>query len=108
MNSEETVKELQLISRRLRNARKKKGLTQLELSLQAGVSQNMIACVKEKKRNPTFQTVIKMCRALDVQLSDILKDIEPSAKTPDTENRNKIKKEIIWHLNAVINLIDEL
>ena len=69
MNEKETSEELQLIAKRLRKARKEKGLTQLELSLQAGISQNMVACIEAGKRNPTFQTLIRMCRALDGQFS---------------------------------------
>lgn len=108
MNEKETSEELQLIAKRLRKARKEKGLTQLELSLQAGISQNMVACIEAGKRNPTFQTLIRMCRALDVQLSDILKDIEPSAKTDDTDRRITIKKEIQMLLDDIIELVNEL
>lgn len=108
MIEKEISGELQLIARRLRKARKEKNMTQLELSLQAGISQNMVACIEAGKRNPTFQTLIYMCRALDVQLSDILKDIEPVAMTPDTDRRAAIKKEISDLLAEVIELINEL
>ena len=108
MTESETTKELKLIAKRLKAARKQKGINQFELSLQSGVSQNMIACIESGKRNPTFQTVIKLCRALDVNLSEILKDIEPAAKTPDTKYRNKIKSEIIGYLDKIIKLLDEL
>ena len=108
MNEKETSEELQLIANRLRKARKEKGITQLELSLQAGISQNMVACIEAGKRNPTFQTIIKMCRALDVRLSDILKDIEPAARTDDSERRLAIKQDIQLLLNEVFELINEL
>ncbi len=101
-------KEIVLIARRLRKARKQKKLTQLDLSFKSGVSQNMIACIEAGKRNPSFQTMIKLCRALDIRLSDILKDIEPVANTSETAYRKKVKDEIIMHLNAIINLIEEL
>ena len=108
MTEDEVEKEVVLIARRLRKARKQKKLTQLDLSFKSGVSQNMIACIEAGKRNPSFQTMIKLCRALDIRLSDILKDIEPVANTSETAYRKKVKDEIIMHLNAIINLIEEL
>lgn len=108
MTEDEVEKEIVLIARRLRKARKQKKLTQLDLSFKSGVSQNMIACIEAGKRNPSFQTMIKLCRALDIRLSDILKDIEPVANTSETAYRKKVKDEIIMHLNAIINLIEEL
>lgn len=108
MNDKDIDAEFKLIAKRIKAARKKKGMTQLELSFQAGISQNMIACIESGKRNPTFQTVIKLCRALDLRLSDILKDIEPAAKTTTHEEKNEIISQIKLHLSMVIDLIDEL
>lgn len=108
MKNKEVGEEIKLIARRLKRARIEKKLTQLELSLQSGVSQNMIALIETGKRNPTFQTIIKLCRALDVRLSDILQDVEPTAKTDDTDRRNAIKKEILNSLEAIRSLIEEL
>lgn len=108
MTDKEIGRELELIAKRLKRARKEKGLTQLELSMQSGVSQNMISAVEMGKRNATFQTIIRLCRSLDIQLSDILKDIEPCAKTDDTTRRNDLKKEIAIQLKKVSELISEL
>ncbi len=94
MTDDEVEKELVLIARRLRKARKQKKLTKLDLSFKSGVSQNMIACIEAGKRNPSFQTMIKLCRALDIRLSDILKDIEPVANNSETAYRKKPKMKL--------------
>ena len=108
MVSKEISEEMKLISRRLKEARLRKGLTQLNLALQSGISQNMIASIERGTRNPAFQTVILLCRALDLRLSDLLQDIEPAARTDDTERRAAIKAKIEEHTNSIKSLVEEL
>ena len=83
--------ELQVVYERLKEARKRAGLTQLELSLQSGVSQNMIAYKKKKKRSPALKTVLKLCNALGVKLSDLLPEENGASDT----TRKQIKAEIL-------------
>lgn len=56
---------------RMREARKKKGLTQKQLGEQLGVSQSMIGQFESGKHAPRMDTVEKICKALDL---DILAD----------------------------------
>ena len=51
---------------RLRQERKKSKLSQLELAVESGVSQNMIAYIETGKRTPTINTVIKLCNAMNI------------------------------------------
>ena len=67
---------MSLVAKRLKEERRKAGLTQLELSMRAGVSQNMIAYIERGDRNPALRTVMKICNALNIRLSDLLNDIE--------------------------------
>lgn len=83
--------ELQVVYERLKEARKRAGLTQLELSLQSGVSQNMIAYIESGKRSPALKTVLKLCNALGVKLSDLL----PEENGASDITRKQIKAEIL-------------
>lgn len=56
----------QNILKRLREIREQKGISQLELSFESGVSQNMITYIENGKRTPTLKTVLKLCNALKI------------------------------------------
>ena len=82
---------MSLVAKRLKEERRKAGLTQLELSMRAGVSQNMIAYIERGDRNPALRTVMKICNALNIRLSDLLNDIESPT---ESKGREDIKEEI--------------
>ena len=82
---------MSLVANRLKEERRKAGLTQLELSMRAGVSQNMIAYIERGDRNPALRTVMKICNALNIRLSDLLNDIE---SPNESKGREDIKEEI--------------
>ncbi len=82
---------MSLVAKRLKEERRKAGLTQLELSMRAGVSQNMIAYIERGDRNPALRTVMKICNALNIRLSDLLNDIE---SPNESKGREDIKEEI--------------
>ena len=56
----------QFIYKRLRQEREKLNLSQMELSLESGVSQNMITYIENGKRTPTVNTLIKLCNAMNI------------------------------------------
>ena len=82
---------MSLVAKRLKEERRKAGLTQLELSMRAGVSQNMIAYIERGDRNPALRTVMKICNALNIRLSNLLNDIE---SPNESKGREDIKEEI--------------
>ncbi|MBQ3025866.1 MAG: helix-turn-helix transcriptional regulator [Spirochaetaceae bacterium] len=51
---------------KLKFYREERNLSQFELSLQSGVSQNMITYIETGKRAPTLRTIIKLCNALEI------------------------------------------
>lgn len=51
---------------KLKSYREERNLSQFELSLQSGVSQNMITYIETEKRAPTLKTIIKLCNALEI------------------------------------------
>lgn len=80
---------MKLVSQRLKNARKTAGMTQLELSLQSGVSQNMITYIEQGKRGPTLRTVLKLCEALGISISDLI-----DSDSSQAVDREAVKAEI--------------
>jgi ribosome-binding protein aMBF1 (putative translation factor) len=51
---------------RLREEREKARISQMDLSLQAGLSQNQVFCIETGKRIPNLLTILKLCGALGI------------------------------------------
>lgn len=80
------------VVRRLKEEREKAQLSQLELSLRSGVSQNMITYVETGKRTPTLTTILKLCSALGINPAVLFADSqqevnEARAKVIELVNR---------------------
>lgn len=77
----------QFICKRLKEEREKANYSQMELSLESGISQNMITYIENGKRTPTITTILKVCNALH---------ISPAILFPsDDTNKQKAKETII-------------
>ena len=51
--------------------RKTAGLSQEELSFEAHVDRSSLALIEQSKINPTLKTLLKICHALKIKLSDL-------------------------------------
>ncbi len=77
----------QFVCKRLKEEREKANYSQMELSLESGISQNMITYIENGKRTPTITTILKVCNALH---------ISPAILFPsDDTNKQKAKETII-------------
>lgn len=65
----------QFVSKRIRDARKKAGLTQEELAEKAGLPQSHISRLEQQKHSPTAKTLEKIAKALGIPHSEL----DPSA-----------------------------
>jgi transcriptional regulator with XRE-family HTH domain len=69
-----------MIGEELKKARGKAGLSQEELASRAGVHRTYISLLERNKKSPTLDTLIKICKALEVSASKIIARVE-RAKT---------------------------
>ncbi len=86
---------------RLKEARKKKGLTQAELGLLVGVGKSAICCYEKETRNPTIETVMEFMHVLGVSSdyllgADNLIKVENIKQSKNTEYRTLTKEEIMF------------
>ena len=58
----------------IKDARKKAGLTQGELSERTGVTQAHISNIEKGRANPTFKTIEKLASVLDLIVNDVIFD----------------------------------
>jgi transcriptional regulator with XRE-family HTH domain len=64
---------------RVRELRKKKGLSQEALALESGLDRSYVGGVERGERNISLENIEKLARALDVHPSELLRD-RPRAK----------------------------
>ena len=61
---------------RIRYLRKQKGMSQLDLSLEAEVNKNYISDLERGSRNPSLLVLERIAKALDIDLSTLFKGIQ--------------------------------
>lgn len=88
---------------RLREVRKRKGLTQTELGELIGVGKSAICCYEKETRNPTLEAVIEMIHVFGVS-ADYLLGADFFVKTSDKDN----KELFVFMTKEEITFIEEL
>ena len=86
--------QLQYVIRRIREIRKEKSVSQLELSVRTNMSQNFLASVETGKKQPSVMTLLRIANALEVN---------PGIFFPVNEKMSKNEKK-----DAIINLVRSL
>lgn len=65
--------EIKQIGKNILTYRLNKGLTQLDLAAACGFEESSIGRLENGKTNPTIKTLLKIAKALDVKLFDLVK-----------------------------------
>ena len=73
------------VLRKLRNDAK---LSQEQLALDAGLERTYISMLELGQRTPTIKTLIKLSHALNIQLSDLIKQFEVAYKEHNGQEIN--------------------
>lgn len=60
------------IGKKLKEARKKLGMSQVEVARKAGISVNYYARIERDEENPTLGTIERMVKVLKVKSADVL------------------------------------
>jgi DNA-binding XRE family transcriptional regulator len=66
------IKERREMGNRVREVRIEKGLNQNELAIKAEISSRQLSDIELNKSNPTWKTMVKIAKALEVALNDLL------------------------------------
>ena len=70
------------VARILRQERSKRGLALSVIATKAGLSRQMVSYVEQEKRNPTFDTLLRICAALGVDFESVIRRAKAEAKKP--------------------------
>jgi transcriptional regulator with XRE-family HTH domain len=71
-----------LVGKNFARIRREQGLTQEEVEVRSGFSQQYLSSLERGRRNPTVITLLELARALGVSHLDLLK---PEATPPDED-----------------------
>ena len=66
----------QAFGQALRSLRTKRKCTQTELALRADVDRNYVSLIELGRNSPSVRLMFRLCDALDITPSDMLKDVE--------------------------------
>ena len=66
----------QAFGQALRSLRTKRKWTQTDLALRADVDRNYVSLIELGRNSPSVRMVFRLCDALDITPSDMLKDVE--------------------------------
>ena len=73
---QEEYLDAKIVGKTLADFRKKKGLSQEVLSGLADIGRTHLSAIERGERKPTMETFYRLCCALDVKMSDVMKEIE--------------------------------
>jgi transcriptional regulator with XRE-family HTH domain len=73
------------VARLLREERKKQNLSLNELAARAGLSRQMVSYVEQEERNPSLDTLLRLARALKINLDDIIRRARRNARRQKSE-----------------------
>ncbi|EOO05694.1 hypothetical protein IAW_05003 [Bacillus cereus str. Schrouff] len=66
------TKDLQKLGEKIRAMREQKGYSQETLGFKAGLHRNYISSLELAQKNPTYTTLIKLARALEVRVQELI------------------------------------
>lgn len=65
--------EITAFGKRLRQLRKEKGISQLDLELQSGINRTEISRIENGQKNIEFYTIVRLAIALEIDVVDFFK-----------------------------------
>jgi transcriptional regulator with XRE-family HTH domain len=85
-------RQIQQLTQKLRDKRRKSDISQIDLSYMANLSQNQVNAIETGKRVPNLHTLLKICNALDISPREALRKL------------NKAKRAFDDSFNEILNL----
>lgn len=67
-------KDLENLGVKIKKIRTSSKLSQEKLAHKCGFDRTYISMLERGKRNPSYLNIIKLCKGLDIQINELLKD----------------------------------
>ena len=85
--------------------RKERKMTLLELSGKSGVALATLSRMENSKMTGTLESHINICKALEMSLPDLYRDLEASAKTVDVQAKKTRTDVFVHHKKATSEML---
>ena len=95
------------IGKRIRFWRNERGLTQLRLAEKANISRSYLAGVEAGNYNPSLDTLNSIAAALNMNPSELLGDISPTALTKEKAAPKTERDPLTTELIALLDTLDQ-
>lgn len=79
----------QAFGQALRSLRTKRGWTQSDLALRADMDRNYVSLIELGRNSPSVRMLFRLCEALDITPSELLKDVERRLRVQQRAQRAK-------------------
>ncbi len=76
MSQVDKDKILKSLGGNIRSLRMKQNISQEELAFRIDSARNFIGCIERAEKSPTIITLARIAKALDVSLSDLVKNVD--------------------------------
>jgi len=80
----------QLLGSKIKNERKKRGLTQEKLAGLSGVSNTFISFIESGNKNPSLKTIKKLADVFQISLSDLFSEMTVTKNPKPDVKANKL------------------
>lgn len=90
----EIIAEVNKVSERIQKLRTERRMSQMDLAVEAGISQGFLAMIETKRKIPTIMTVFKLAKALNVRASALMEDADTSREQKKREIISLIQKNL--------------
>jgi transcriptional regulator with XRE-family HTH domain len=80
INNGKITEQISHIAERLREEREKLRVSQMDLSFEAGLSQNQVNYIETGKRTPNLYTILSICNALQINPSVLFEQQDAEKK----------------------------
>lgn len=84
----------QAVGAALKELRKRKGLTQEALALEAGAERAYVSLIERGKNSPSARMVFKLCRILDASPSALFAEAERILSTSEQPDRATLPSDL--------------
>lgn len=81
----------QAVGQALRSMRTKRKWTQVEMALRADVDRNYLSLIELGRNSPSVRMLFRLCEALDVAPSELIKEVERRMKIQEPGSRKLAK-----------------
>ena len=71
-----------IVGQAIAGFRKRRGLSQEVLSGLADIGRTHLSAIERGERKPTLETLYRLCTAMDVKMSDVVRAIEAELDKP--------------------------